>query len=132
LCGFEVIESIFDQRVGKFGDHIGGEFRPDRFEEEVALLIVEILVKFREVGVVDVISRSEECGSVFRIDRVLDLIDRVLLNIVLHERSLADGYWEVNAEMPKNPKWDGESCDRSRSLRISSFDFGIFGSDCGE
>lgn len=102
MCGFEVVKSFFDQGVRQFRDHIGGEFWADGFHEEIALCVVEILVEFRKVGVVNILGGCEESGSILGIDGEFDRIDRVHVIVVWHERSVVEGNWEVNAEIRKN------------------------------
>lgn len=101
LGGFEMIESVLDQGVWEFRNDIGGEFGSDGFHEEIPFLIIEVLIEFREVGVVGVMSRSEESRSILGIDGAFDQIDRFHVLYVRHGRSLGECGWLVNAEMWK-------------------------------
>lgn len=119
-----MIESVLDQGVWEFRDDIGGELGSDGFHEEIPFLIIEVLIEFREVGVVGVMSRSEESRSILGIDGAFDQIDRFHVLYVRHGRSLGEGGYLVNAEMRKRNQMPDARC---QIRRFGILRFGVAG-----
>lgn len=84
LGGLEMVQRILDQREGRLGGDIGREFRADGLEKEVTFLVVEVLVEFREVGVVTVLGGGKQRGAILRVDGAADLRDRIFVVIFRH------------------------------------------------
>ena len=86
LCGLEMIQRALDERVGELGDEIGGQLRADGFQEEVAFLVVEILVKIRKVGVVDVLGGGKQGRAIGHVQRPKQFTHGVFFQFVRHAR----------------------------------------------
>ena len=86
LCGLEMVERLFDQRVGQLGDHIGGHFRADRLEQEVAFFVIEVFVDRGEVGVVRLLGGRQHGGCVRGVERAHQLIERMVVDFLGHAR----------------------------------------------
>ena len=81
-----MVQRLLDQRVGEFRDHVGGEFRADGLEQEVALFVVQVFVKVREVRVVDVLGGGKQGGAIGRFQRPQQLAHGIFVLFLRHAR----------------------------------------------
>ena len=84
-------ECLFDEREGKLRDDVGGEFRTDGFEKQITLLVIEILVERREVGVVHILRNGDDGRLVAKYKGFLESVECHDFLFLRHARKVAAG-----------------------------------------